>query len=84
MIATRIRLMGRPHWLGLYAAILGAWAVLYAMALPADLREAGAVYGLDLLAALCVATPDAAGLLGLVAMWALMSAAMMPSRRCPH
>ncbi|PWK62450.1 DUF2182 domain-containing protein [Roseicyclus mahoneyensis] len=77
MIATRIRLMGRPHWLGLYAMILVGWTALYGMALPADLRAAGAVYGLDLLAALCAALPDAAGFGGLVAMWSVMSAAMM-------
>lgn len=77
MIATRIRMMGRPHWLGLYGTILAAWLVLYAMSIPPDLRAAGALYGLDLLAALCVATPGAAGFAGMVAMWALMSAAMM-------
>ncbi len=53
MIAARIRSMASPHWLGLYGVILGAWALLYAMALPADLRAAGAVYGLELLASLC-------------------------------
>lgn len=77
MIATRIRSMGRPHWLGLYALILAAWAVLHAMALPADLRGAGAVYGLDLLAALCAVGPDAAGFAGVAAMWAVMALAMM-------
>lgn len=83
MIATRIRLMGRPHWLGLYAMVMSGWGVLYAMALPADVRALGGVYGLDLLAALCVATPDAAGFAGLVAMWAIMAAAMMAPTALP-
>lgn len=83
MIATRIRSMGKPHWLGLYGLIIAAWALLYAMAVPADLRAAGAVYGLELLAALCVATPDAAGFAGLVAMWAIMAAAMMAPTALP-
>ncbi len=83
MIATRIRAMGAPHWLGLYGLILGAWALLYAMAVPADLRAASALYGIEFLAALCVATPDAAGYFGLFAMWAIMSAAMMAPTALP-
>ena len=83
MIAARIRSMGRPHWLGLYGLILAAWALLYAMSVPGDLRAAGGVYGLELLAALCVATPDAAGYAGLVAMWAVMAAAMMAPTALP-
>ena len=39
--------MGAPHWLLVFAVILGAWGLLYAMSLPADLRNAGAVYGRD-------------------------------------
>lgn len=83
MIAARIRSMARLHWLGLYLVILTAWSVLYAMAIPADLRTLGSVYGPELLAALCVATPDAAGFGGLVAMWAVMAAAMMAPSALP-
>jgi predicted metal-binding membrane protein len=83
MIAARIRSMGSLHWLALYGVILGAWGLLYAMALPADLRAAGAVYGLELLASLCVVTPDGGGYAGLVAMWAIMSAAMMAPTALP-
>jgi predicted metal-binding membrane protein len=83
MIATQIRRMGQTHWIVLYALILGAWAVLYAMAIPADLRAASALYGLEFLASLCVATPDAAGFAGLVVMWAMMSAAMMAPTALP-
>jgi predicted metal-binding membrane protein len=83
MFAARIRAMSGPHWLGLYAGMIGAWALLYAMALPADLRDAGAVYGADFLHSLCIVTPDAAGFAGLVAMWAIMSAAMMAPTALP-
>lgn len=83
MIAARIRAMGAPHWLGLYGLILGAWGLLYAMAVPADLRAASSLYGIEFLAALCVATPDAAGYFGLLAMWAIMSAAMMAPTALP-
>jgi predicted metal-binding membrane protein len=83
MFATRIRSMGQPHWIALYALILVGWGLLYAMAVPADLRDLGAVYGLDLLISLCIATPDAAGFAGLVAMWAIMSAAMMAPTALP-
>jgi predicted metal-binding membrane protein len=77
MVAARIRSMARPHWLALYGGILVAWTALYVMALPADLREAGAIYGAEFLRSLCIVSPDAAGYAGLVAMWLLMSAAMM-------
>jgi predicted metal-binding membrane protein len=83
MIAARIRSMGSLHWLALYGAILGAWGLLYGMALPDDLRAAGAIYGLELLASLCVATPDAGGFVGLVAMWAIMAAGMMAPTALP-
>lgn len=83
MIATRIRSMGKPEWLGLYGLILGAWGLLYIMAIPADLRAAGGLYGWELIEALCVASPDAAGFAGLLAMWAIMSAAMMAPTMLP-
>ena len=62
MVSERIRAMGSRHWLLLFGAIGTAWGLLYAMALPSDLRAAGQVYGLDFLTQLCVVTPDAAGL----------------------
>jgi predicted metal-binding membrane protein len=83
MVAARIRSMARPHWLALYGGILVAWAALYVMALPADLREAGAIYGAEFLRSLCIVSPDAAGYAGLVAMWLLMSAAMMAPTALP-
>ena len=77
MVSERIRAMGSRHWLLLFGAIGTAWGLLYAMALPSDLRAASQVYGLDFLTQLCVVTPDAAGLFRVTLMWCLMSAAMM-------
>jgi len=83
MVAARIRGMARAHWLALYGGIGIAWAALYIMALPADLRAAGAIYGAEFLRSLCIVSPDAAGYFGLVAMWMLMSAAMMAPTALP-
>jgi len=75
--------MAAPHWLLLFGAILAAWSVLYLMAVPADLRAAGRVYGAQFWAELCTLTPDAAGYLRMVLMWGLMSAAMMAPTALP-
>ncbi|WP_093038890.1 DUF2182 domain-containing protein [Roseovarius azorensis] len=75
--------MGGGHWLVLYGFIIGAWGLLYAMALPADLRVGATIYGADFLQSLCIVTPDAAGFGGIVAMWALMAAAMMAPTALP-
>jgi len=83
MIAARVRRMGGAHWLALYALILGAWGLLYAMSLPAGLREGAVIYGADFLQSLCIVTPDAAGFGRIVLMWALMSAAMMAPTALP-
>ena len=83
MWSRRIRQMTGAHWLVLFALILGSWTVLYLMAVPDALRLAGRVYGADLWAGLCVVTPDAAGFMRIVAMWVLMSAAMMAPSALP-
>ncbi len=83
MIAGRIRAMGAAHWIALFATILLAWVLLYAMAIPGDLRAAGRFYGADFWAQLCVVTPDAAGAGRLFAMWSVMSAAMMAPTALP-
>lgn len=83
MISLRIRQMTGLHWLVLFGLIIVAWGLLYAMALPQDLRAAGRLYGADFLASLCVVTPDAAGFVRITAMWALMSAAMMAPTALP-
>lgn len=83
MIAAQIRRMGGGHWLLLYALIMGAWGLLYAMALPVALREGAVLYGADFLQSLCIVTPDAAGFGRIAVMWALMSAAMMAPTALP-
>lgn len=83
MLAQGIRGMGGWHWLALYAVILSAWAALYALSAPADLRAAGAIYGSDFWRDFCALTPDAAGYARMVVMWALMSAAMMAPTALP-
>lgn len=77
MFADRIRSMLGLHWLMLFAMILGSWGLLYAMAIPADLRDASLVFGSDFWIALCTITPDAAGFARVALMWLLMSTAMM-------
>ncbi|MFD1196540.1 DUF2182 domain-containing protein [Seohaeicola saemankumensis] len=75
--------MGAPHWLALFAAILGAWVILYAMALPADLRASARIFGAEFWESLCTVTPDAAGFGRVTLMWALMVAAMMAPTALP-
>ena len=83
ILAQRIRTMGGWHWLGLFGLILGSWMLLYAMSVPAELRQAGAIYGADFWRDLCTLTPDAAGYGKMLLMWALMSAAMMAPTALP-
>lgn len=79
----QIRAMLHGQWLALFAAILLGWAVLFVMAVPAELRVLEGIYGADLIAAICGVTPGSAGLWGAVAMWALMSFAMMAPTAFP-
>ena len=83
MLSDRIRAMGAPHWLALFGLILGAWVMLYAMALPADLRASARIFGAEFWESLCTVTPDAAGFGRVVLMWALMAAAMMAPTALP-
>ncbi len=82
-VASRIRTMGAPHWLALFALILVGWVALYTMALPPDALELSRIYGADFWRSLCVVEPDKAGFMGLFAMWAVMSAAMMAPTALP-
>lgn len=77
MLANWVLLMRGAHWLTLFGAVLAAWIALYAMAIPADVRDASRLIGSELWADLCAVTPDAAGYGRLVLMWALMATAMM-------
>jgi predicted metal-binding membrane protein len=83
MLSDRIRAMGAPHWLALFGLIIGAWVMLYAMALPADLRASARIFGAEFWESLCTVTPDAAGFGRMVLMWALMAAAMMAPTALP-
>ena len=77
MFAVRIRSMLGLHWLMLFGAIAISWALLFAMAIPPDLREASRIFGTDFWIALCTVTPDLAGYWRVMLMWLLMSTAMM-------
>ncbi|WP_293576629.1 DUF2182 domain-containing protein [Phaeobacter sp.] len=83
LLAQKIRLMHGWHWLGLFSGILACWLVLYLMAVPQEMRDFSRVYGADFWRDLCTMTPDAAGYLRVVLMWALMSAAMMAPTALP-
>ncbi len=83
MLSDRIRAMSAPHWLTLFAGILLAWIALYLMSVPAELRAIGRLYGAEFWQNFCTLTPDAAGWVRMVAMWALMSAAMMAPTALP-
>ncbi len=65
------------HWLMLFGAILASWVVLYAMAIPAELRNASRLFGAEFWVALCTVTPDLAGYGRVALMWLLMCTAMM-------
>lgn len=82
-IAIRLRAMGSAHWVALFAVILLAWILLWAMSVPADLRDAATIFGPDLWVALCTVTPDMAGFTRLWSMWGLMAAAMMAPTAIP-
>ena len=69
------RITARAHWLMFFGLVLAGWALLFAMSVPSDLRALEAIYGSELIAAICGATPGSAGPLAATAMWALMSAA---------
>lgn len=83
MLSDRIRAMGAPHWLVLFGGILLAWIALYLMSVPAELRTIGTLYGAEFWQNFCTLSPDAAGWARMVAMWALMSAAMMAPTALP-
>ncbi len=83
MIADRIRSMTAVHWLALFGGILASWIVLFAMAVPAEMRQLSAVYGADFWVSLCTITPDASGFARVLLMWIVMSAAMMAPTALP-
>ncbi|MGY6703981.1 DUF2182 domain-containing protein [Roseinatronobacter sp.] len=82
-LASSLRKMRAPHWLGFYGMIALAWAALYAMQLPPDLVAAASLYGAEFWDALCRIEPGLAGAPNIFLMWALMSAAMMAPTALP-
>lgn len=68
-----LRRMGGVEWAGLYGLILLAWASLFMVSVPAELRGLTAEFWQDF----CRITPDVSGYVRLVGMWALMAVAMM-------
>ncbi len=83
MLASRIRSLGRWHWVAFFAGTLLSWALLVHMAVPAELRVLEASYGASLLEILCGGAAGAQGFPAVFAMWALMSAAMMTPTALP-
>lgn len=81
--ARLLRRMRAPHWLGVYALILGAWAALLAMQVPSDMRAFADLYGAEFWQALCRIEPGLAGAPTLLLMWALMGIAMMAPTALP-
>ncbi|PWJ20514.1 DUF2182 domain-containing protein [Jannaschia seohaensis] len=61
--------MTAPHWLALYAGLLAAWALVWSMSAPGTFASA--------LRDLCLTPAGEATAFGLLAMWLIMSAAMM-------
>ena len=83
MPAERLRAMGQGHWLAFYGLVLGAWTLLYAMQVPADLAGAARLFGPELWAALCAVEPGVAGAPTVFLMWAAMAAGMMAPTALP-
>ncbi len=83
MISDRIRALRGAHWLALFGLILGCWAAVFAMAAAQRADGFSDIYGAQFWADLCRVTADGAGWPGLVAMWVLMSGAMMAPTALP-
>ena len=64
-------------WLGFFAAVLAAWAALFAMQPAPDVADLTRLYGSDFWASLCAPVTGASAFGPVFLMWALMSAAMM-------
>lgn len=83
MLALRIRTLRGTHWLAFFGATLLGWALLFRMAIPADLRALESDFGVSLAELLCGGALAASGFAPAFAMWALMSAAMMAPTALP-
>lgn len=83
MLAFPIRSMRRMHWIAFFGGLGVCWAILFAMAVPSDLRALDTAYGGTLIEALCSGLFAASTFGGAFAMWVLMSAAMMAPTALP-
>ena len=83
LLALRIRSLRGAHWLAFFAATLAGWALMFWMAVPADLRVLESTYGAAFVEMLCGGDFGASGFGPAFAMWALMSAAMMAPTALP-
>lgn len=77
------KFFARAHWLSFFGLVLTGWGALFVMAVPGDIRALESVYGSEFLAAICGTTPGSAGPVAAIAMWMLMSAAMMAPTALP-
>ncbi len=77
MLALARNRLSDWHWLVFFAAILAAWAALFAMQLPAELVRNARLFGPEFWIGLCRVEPGLAGYPTTLMMWALMGAAMM-------
>jgi predicted metal-binding membrane protein len=84
-LSGRLGVPVRGHWLAFFALVLAAWAALFAMALHGHAGGHGAhgAHGAALWPGLPAVGPAAAGVISAVAMWALMSGAMMAPTAVP-
>ena len=73
----------RANWLALFAALLAAWVLLFAMAVPDDLRQAENLLGADFLLSLCTVSLSQSGYANTALMWAIMSFGMMAPTALP-
>lgn len=83
MLAHHLRSLTRTHWVIFFAGLALCWAMLFAMAAPADLRAMEATYGPAFIELICGGALGASGFGPAFGMWALMSAAMMTPTAIP-
>lgn len=81
--ATRRWASLRWRWVGFFAGLLVAWALLFAMQPDVTAPEGWEALGADYWAAICRAAVGDASYAAVLAMWGLMSAAMMAPTAIP-
>lgn len=76
-LSDRLYRLKATHWVVIYGLICAAWLAVLLMGESDEMRQMAKIYGADFWAEMCGITPDLAGYLRLVLMWAIMAAAMM-------